>query len=214
MSKADLLEKLQPVIAAGNEAAEKFGQISMDMVEVLPFGTPYPRTDKGTIIRAAAYKVFEQVIESVYVRFETHDDARDGARKALDQPGLVAYLLDLFTNTIGVKGLSKETDFFECGTDSLQAVAARAKIMREIDIGDAVLGNNVVFEHPSVQKLASYLHSLRTGEEVSQTDETTLMSDLIAKYSNFPQFVPGDQQPDGEVVVSLLYPLNYPPGFG
>ncbi|KAI0378792.1 L-aminoadipate-semialdehyde dehydrogenase [Hypomontagnella monticulosa] len=201
MSKAELLEKLQSVIAAGNEAAEKFGRISMDMVEILPFGTPYPRTDKGTIIRAAAYKTFEQVIESVYVRFETHDDSRDGARKVLDQPGLVAYLLDMFTHTIGVQGLNEETDFFECGTDSLQAVAARAKIMREIDIGDAVLGNNVVFEHPSVRKLASYLYSLRTGEEVSQTDDTALMADLISKYSKFPPFVPGDKQAEGEVVL-------------
>ncbi|OTA69363.1 acetyl-CoA synthetase-like protein [Hypoxylon sp. EC38] len=201
MSKDDLLKTLQPVITAGNEAAEKFGQISMEMVEILPFGTIYPRTDKGTIIRAAAYRAFEEVIESVYVRFETHDDARDGVRKTLDLPGLVAYLLDMFTNAIGIKGLTEETDFFECGTDSLQAVAARAKIMREIDIGDAVLSNNVVFEHPSVQKLASYLNSLRTGEELAETDEITLMSNLIEKYSKFPQFVPGGQQPDGEVVL-------------
>ncbi|KAI0843104.1 L-aminoadipate-semialdehyde dehydrogenase [Hypoxylon sp. FL0890] len=201
MSKEDLLNALQPLIASGNGAAEKFGQISMEMVEILPFGTSYPRTDKGTIIRAATYRSFEAVIESVYLRFETHDDARDGARKAIDLPGLVAYLLDMFTHTIGVKGLTEETDFFECGTDSLQAVATRAKIMREIDIGDAVLSNNVVFEHPSVRKLASYLHSLRTGEQLAQTDEITLMSELIAKYSKFPQFVPGNQQPDGEVVL-------------
>ncbi|KAI1408863.1 L-aminoadipate-semialdehyde dehydrogenase [Hypoxylon sp. FL1857] len=201
MSKADLLNALQPLIAAGNEAAEKFGQISMEMVEVLPYGTKYPRTDKGTIIRAAAYRAFEEVIESVYVRFETHDEARDGARKALDVPELVAYLLDMFTHTIGVKGLTEETDFFELGTDSLQAVAARAKIMREIDIGGAILSNNVIFEHPSAKKLASYLYSLRTGKELTQTDEIALMSELIAKYSKFPQFVPGKQQPDGEVVL-------------
>ncbi|KAI1394167.1 L-aminoadipate-semialdehyde dehydrogenase [Hypoxylon trugodes] len=202
MSKDDLLHVLQPIIAAGNEAAEKFGQISIDMVEVLPCGTPYPRTDKGTIIRAAAYKAFEQIIELVYVRFETHDESRDGARRVLDQPELVAYLLDLFTNTVGVQGLTAETDFFESGgIDSLQAVLARGKITREIDIGDAILGNNVVFEHPSVEKLASYLYSLRTGESLTQTDEITLMSDLIAKYSGFPQFVRGDKKPEGEVVL-------------
>ncbi|KAL7628838.1 hypothetical protein AAE478_000353 [Parahypoxylon ruwenzoriense] len=201
MSREDLLDSLQPSITAGNEAAEKFGQISRDMVEILPCGTPYPRTDKGTIIRAAAYRAFEQVIESVYVRFETHDDARDGSRKVLDQPRIVAYLLDMFTNEIGVRDLTEETDFFERGTDSLQAVAARAKIMREIDIGDAALSNNVVFEHPSIQKLASYLYSLRTGGELIQVDETELMSNLITKYSSFPQFVPGSATPDGEVVL-------------
>ncbi|KAI1376193.1 L-aminoadipate-semialdehyde dehydrogenase [Hypoxylon crocopeplum] len=201
MSKDDLLSVLQPVIMAGNEAAEKFGQISAEMVEILPYGTPYPRTDKGTIIRAAAYKAFEQIIESVYARFETHDDSRDGARKVLDRSELVTYLLHMFAHTIGVKGLTEETDFFECGTDSLQATAARAKIMREIDIGGSVLSNNVVFEYPSAQKLASYLYSLRTGEELAHDDEITLMSKLIEKYSVFPRFVPGDKVPDGEVVL-------------
>ncbi|KAI1446874.1 L-aminoadipate-semialdehyde dehydrogenase [Annulohypoxylon stygium] len=201
MRKEDLVNKLRPVIEAGNDAAEKFGRISIDMVEVLPCGTPYPRTDKGTIIRAAAYRTFEQIIEAVYTRFETHDDARDGARKALNQPELVAYLLDLFTNTIGIKGLTEETDFFECGTDSLQAVTARAKIMREVDIGDNVLSNNVCFEYPSPKKLASHLYSLRTGEELQHTDEIALMSNLIEKYSDFPLFAPGNQQPDGEVIL-------------
>lgn len=201
MSREDLLGVLQPAISAGNQSIERFGRISTDMVEVLPHGTPYPRTDKGTIIRAAAYKAFETVIESVYVRFETHDHARDGARKALDRSGLVAYLLDMFAHMIGVKGLTEEIDFFECGTDSLQALAARAKIIREIDISDAVLPNNVIFEYPTPQKLASYLYSLRIGEEPAQAEETTLMSDLISKYSHFPEFIPGNSRPDDEVVV-------------
>ncbi|KAI1462010.1 L-aminoadipate-semialdehyde dehydrogenase [Annulohypoxylon moriforme] len=201
IGKEDLLNRLRPVIEAGNEAAEKFGQISIDMVEILPCGTPYPRTDKGTIIRAAAYKTFKQVIEAVYSKFETHDDARDGARKVLDRPELVAYLLDLFTHTIGIKGLTEESDFFEHGADSLQAVTARAKIMREIDIGDNILSNNVCFEYPSPRKLASHLHSLRTGEELPNTDEIALMSNLIEKYSGFPLFVPGNQQSDGEVIL-------------
>ncbi|KAI2467247.1 L-aminoadipate-semialdehyde dehydrogenase [Annulohypoxylon bovei var. microspora] len=201
LKKEDLLNTLRPVIETGNEAAEKFGQISIDMVEILPCGTPYPRTDKGTIIRAAAYRDFEQAIEAAYTRFETYDDSRDGVRKVLSQPELVAYLLDLFTHAIGVKGLTAETDFFECGTDSLQAVTARAKIIREIDIGDNVLSNNVCFEYPSPRQLASHLHSLRTGEELPDTDEIALMSDLIEKYSDFPQFVAGGKQPNGEVIL-------------
>jgi hypothetical protein len=208
MTRETFLEHVKPIIQEANENAEKFGQVSLDMVEALPFGTSYPRTDKGTIIRAASYRAFGELIESIYVKFETHDAARDGARRNLDRPGLETYLLDLFSSTIGVSGLTPDTDFFERGTDSLQAVAARARIMREIDIGDAVLGNNVVFEHPSVRKLAAYLYSLVSGEELVQDDETTLMAQLIEKYSDFPPFVPGNEQPDGEVVVSHLSPYT------
>ncbi len=43
-----------------------YAQLSLDMVEVLPIGTEYPRTDKGTVIRAAFYRKFQAQTEKVY----------------------------------------------------------------------------------------------------------------------------------------------------
>ncbi|KAF2098088.1 acetyl-CoA synthetase-like protein [Rhizodiscina lignyota] len=198
-SKEVLLERLKPSIEAANTRTEKFGQIPMEMVEILQHDIDYPRTDKGTMIRAASYKHFAELIEEVYVRFETPEDA--DAQRKLDSADLEAYLMDLFTNRVGVAGLSLDKDFFEAGTDSRQAIAARGHIMREIYLAGRTLGQNVVFEHPSIRALAKHLYSISIGSMRDRKDDVEVMWELIEKYSSFPRFVPGNEIPQGDVVL-------------
>ncbi|MCJ1445536.1 MAG: hypothetical protein MMC23_006041 [Stictis urceolatum] len=200
-SKAQILEQITPLVEAANEHAEKFSRISMDMVEVLDTGTQYPRTDKGTVIRAAAYKVFEDVIASVYKRFETYDESRDGERRALDLDELQTYLLDLFESKVGISSIAFETDFFDAGMDSLQTLTARARIVRDLDLGGSIPSHNVVFEHSNINKLATHLYCLRTGETIQRDDEIELMRELINKYSVFPKFTSGTSKAEGETIL-------------
>ncbi|KAM5344199.1 hypothetical protein ACJ41O_012736 [Fusarium nematophilum] len=194
----ELLELLWPTIEEANQKAEQFGRVSREMVKIMPVGTEYPRTDKGTVIRAACYKHFEDVIEDVYQRFESPGDEN---RLSLEIPELQKYLLDLLTERVGIQGLVAETDFFAAGMDSLQAITARAQIVRELDLGGKTLGQNVVFDYPSVFQLSGYLHSLRTGTELKEKSEEEVMQELVAKYSRFEPFTRGTQVPDGEVIL-------------
>lgn len=199
MSKKELLDELEPALKTANGRVEKFGQISREMVEVLEPGTDYPRTDKGTMIRAACYLKFADLIDAVYVRFESGDEAQ---KRKLNADELQAYLVDLFANRIGVQGLDLNTDFFDAGTDSLQAIAARGHLMRELDLSGAVLGQNVVFEHPSIAQLAAHLSALITGDTPThQPSEIDLMHHLVAKYSSFPPFIPGNICPTTSTVL-------------
>ncbi|PNH39895.1 hypothetical protein VD0004_g7021 [Verticillium dahliae] len=198
ITPADLLEKLWSDIQDANARAEQFGRVSREMVEILPQGTEYPRTDKGTVIRAASYNHFATIIDDVYKRFESPGNAE---RLALEIPELQEYLTKLMSERVGVEGLSVDTDFFAAGMDSLQAITARAHIMRELDLADHVLGQNVAFEHPSITQLAAYLDSIRKGSTLQALTEEEVMQELVAKYSTFTPFTPGNQVPDGEVVV-------------
>lgn len=198
---AELLDILWPTIEDANQRAEQFGRVSREMVEILPAGTEYPRTDKGTVIRAASYKHFETIIDNVYKRFE---DPGNANKLALEIPELQDYLVKLLSETVGVVGLEVSTDFFAAGMDSLQAITARAHILREIDIGNATLGQNTVFENPSVSQLAAYLHSLRTGVALEEKSEEDIMLELVSKYSDFKPFQGGAEVPDREVVVSHI----------
>ncbi|EKG18713.1 Phosphopantetheine-binding protein [Macrophomina phaseolina MS6] len=198
MSKEEFLDALEPSIKAANAQAEKFGQVSREMVEVLEAGADYPRTDKGTMIRAGCYKKFADLIEQVYVRFESGDGLQ---KKKLDAEELKTYLSNLFATRVGVEGLGLETDFFDAGTDSLQAIAARGHIQREVDLNGAVLGQNVVFEHPSIAKLAAHLHALSSGSAVQQKSEIELMQELVSKYSAFAPFTPGTTVPTHDTVL-------------
>lgn len=198
-STPQLLDLLWPTIEDANQKAEQFGRVSREMVKIMPVGTEYPRTDKGTVIRAACYKRFEDVIDEVYQRFESPSDK---IRLALEIPELQTYLLDLLTHRVGIKGLVAGTDFFAAGMDSLQAITARAHIVRELDLGGTILGQNVVFDYPSVEHLSGYLHHVRTGSGLKEKSEVEVMRELVAKYSTFEPFNRGCQVPEGEVVVS------------
>lgn len=199
MSKKEILENLKPSIQAANERMEKFGQIPLEMVEILDCEVDYPRTDKGTMIRAASYKRFSELIEAAYIRFETPEHA--GELQQLDLAGLEAYLMDLFTDRVGIDGLGLDTDFFEAGTDSRQSIAARGYIMREIFLSGSTLSQNVVFEYSSIRKLAAHLSALSNGSEGDKKDDVDTMRELIDKYSAFPPFIPGDETPKGDVVL-------------
>jgi hypothetical protein len=207
LTKVEILDRIMPSIDTTNSNAEKFAQISREMIEILEPGAEYPQTDKGTIIRAAAYKRFEQLIDSVYVRFETPSDATTSRRRKLDLRGIETYLLDMLQNRLDVKDLNSHTDFFSAGMDSLQAIVARGHIMRQIDLGGHVLGQNVIFEHPSIENMAGYLHSLSNGSSLQEKNELDVMLELVVKYSDFEPFKRGTTVPNGDVVVRTFLAL-------
>lgn len=204
MSKEHILKQVMPDIDDANSKTEAFGRISPEMVEVLDCGAQYhPRTDKGTVIRAAFYKQFDGLINDIYARFEAPKDKSESKDLLkLGNEDLICYLLKLFRTKLGIPTLEPSSDFFEAGIDSLQAITVRAHLMRELDLGGQALGQNVVFEHPNITLLARHIASLRSGETAGRDDEIGLMRQLIAKYSDFVPRLPGTVQPDGETVVS------------
>lgn len=199
MADKDVLDRIWPTIEQANRETEEFGRVSREMVHITPPDTEYPRTDKGTVIRAAAYKKFESLIEELYHKFENPDAE---SALALELPELETFLLQYLTDRVGMDGLTLDGDFFAFGMDSLQAITTRAHILRSLDIGGKPLGQTVAFDHPSVKQLAAYLFSLRTSTVLEIRPEEVVMQELREKYSHFEPFKGGVQVPDGEVVVS------------
>ncbi|TLD05173.1 uncharacterized protein PgNI_09153 [Pyricularia grisea] len=210
------LDAIWPSIQLANDNAEKFAQIDRDMVEVLEADADYPRTDKGTIIRAASYKRFADLIDAVYTRFEGGAAGSVGAEAGsennpqnMNMEGYKNYLNALFRDRMGFKSLELDTDFFSVGMDSLQTIIARSHMMRQLDLGGAVLGQNVVFEHPTINQLAEHLSAVATCMSHPTTSPTTaadeepstIMYDLVAKYGKFDPFVPGDKTPEADVIL-------------
>ncbi|KAI8625000.1 acetyl-CoA synthetase-like protein [Xylariaceae sp. FL1651] len=201
LEKSELLNKLMPTIEGANANAEQFSQIPREMVEILDADVDYPRTDKGTMIRDKSYKLFADVIDSVYVRFETPEDTSYATRKKLDLEGLKTYLLELFRSRLGKEELELETDFFSASIDSLQAIRARGHMMRELDLAGNIVKANAVYENANILKLAEYLNSLSNGITLGLEEETQLMENMVDKYGEFVAFSPGTRTPEGDVVL-------------
>lgn len=208
MEQAEFIEKIWGSIEQENEQMPAYARISKDMIAVLPVDQDFPETDKGTAIRAAFYAKFADRIEQLYQDFEAHD-THGGLE--LSEAELSEFIKKELVETLMLDDASKiqcDTDFFSLGLDSLGATQVRRKIVREVKTGGKV-GQNIVFEYPTLSKLAGYLYRLRAGENEVVDSQVDVLNALIEKYSNFPQHVPGNSNPDGDYIVSLLNSLLF-----
>ena len=101
---------------------------------------------------------------------------------------MTVFLYETIIATLGensTKGLTSDTDLFEFGVDSLQATRVRNVISKSLEMGNITLGQNVVYEHPSVSKLADFLLDLNSGKlgVQDQASVSREMLELVDKWS-------------------------------
>lgn len=199
LSTEEIERLLVPVLAKANETVPAYAQLSLDTVRILPVGTEYPRTDKGTIIRAAFYRTFDAQIEEIYETAEVST-----GELCLSEPELRQYIhtelgkiLTQSTSSL----LEDDTDFFSVGIDSLQAIQLRSVLSKNIQTNGEKLASNIVFDFPSIASLAQELYRIRTGGASTVVSTTVKMEELIAKYSKFEAHIPAESVKEGQCLV-------------
>jgi acyl-CoA synthetase (AMP-forming)/AMP-acid ligase II len=190
LSPKEYMDEIWPVIESANSTAETFGRIPRELVVVLPVEAEYPRTDKGTFIRAQLYEQYSGTIDDAYKAFE----GGGVGNLKLDVPGLEAWLLQKFLDEFDISLDSVDSDIFSAGVDSLQTMRMWRLITKELDLGgrSTELSQNIVFEQGTVKLLANYLYALRTRDTAETTNDIKIMSEMIQKYSRFNRQAPKD----------------------
>lgn len=206
MTEQEVLQVITPVIDQANKDAPAYAKLALDMIKILPVGTKYPRTDKGTVIRAAFYKQFANEIDAMY---EAADTASGDL--TLSEQELRTFLHTEMVRLLDLKDpaiLGDDTDFFSLGVDSLQAIQLRAILAKRINTGGQKMGSNIAFDFPTVRSLARRLYCMRTGETSEAVSVEEQMKSLITKYSAFEKHVPVSNEREGQYVVSKLQCYN------
>jgi aryl carrier-like protein len=180
------LDRVWPVIDDINGRSPTHSRILPEMVGILPPGTEIPVATKMTILRPACYKKFAAEIDALYSGFE---NGTGQAKRVLgDQEEMQIFLRDTITNVLGNKGedLESNTDLFAYGVDSLQATRIRNVIQKSIELNGRTLGQNVVYEHPSIKALSTYLLELMSGmdQDKSTAKQHQVMLDMVDKWSS------------------------------
>ena len=202
MADYSFLDEVYSVIVEANKSAESFSQISRDMVVPLPADAQYPLTDKGSIIRARTYKMFEKEIEKAYQNMEGTLEGEN----VLDIPGLEKYLVNLSGEILGSSSLADTSDdFFAHGMNSLQAIQMRGRLLRHLELGGngKHVSQNVVFEQGNVANLAKHLNEIRIGATSGKEKPIALMKEFSVKYAVRPiAREPSNPEPAKNVIVS------------
>ena len=188
-SSDELIAGIWPIVSAQNADSPAYAQITQEMVRVLSPDTPYPATDKGTIIRQAAYGAFKDEIEDIYQRLER----RAGGTLVLLEPELRSFLKARILEVAAIEdetSLQNDADLFSLGVDSLQSTRLRAKLLQTIQLNGNPVPQNIVFEYPTIAKLARALMGISDGQAVEAQNVTPQMEELVARYGDFPKHVP------------------------
>lgn len=225
---ADFVNVIGPSIDLGNSRVPAYARIARDMIIVKEAGTPFPATDKGTVIRSAFLKEMHEDIERLYayrsasklestctgvsmsydeilaiISAVVKDELR--SKKAHDTSTPERPAVD---ETKSFDDLSIDADLFDMGVDSLQASNIRSRIQKEIDLHGVSLATNVVFDYPSVALLVDHVMQLHLGKNVQseQIDAEQLARAMVKRFSKFVSTEPGAEVTNastkGKTVVS------------
>ena len=201
-TQEQITDSIWPSIQKGNKVVPAHAQMSKDMIRLLSpeDALRIRKTDKASLIRAAFYKEFAPMIDAMY-----EESATTGSQ-VLDEGGLQDFLkteIEAMIEPDRWRMVDGETDLFSLGIDSLQASRIRSAVLKSIDTGQEKLGENFVFDHPSINAMARELLRMRKGGlELGKVALEVRMQALIDRYSiDFQQHTPHTQSSSGQHVV-------------
>ncbi|KAJ3887895.1 male sterility protein-domain-containing protein, partial [Lentinula edodes] len=159
-----------PVIEEGNRLVPAYSRIYKETILISSPEKPLPRAAKGTILRKAAYQLYEGAINRIYEIIDTNANSSPvDPPTSWESPQVQQWLTHQLQGLCGVV-LSPTVDFFEHGIDSLSATILRLRIVTVLrtcaasspgsrSIAD-IFAPNTVYNHPSIQSLADYIVDL------------------------------------------------------
>ncbi|XEV01557.1 hypothetical protein FSHL1_006844 [Fusarium sambucinum] len=185
LTKSEFKLLLRRTIDKAQVSLPMYGQLTEDMILLLPRNSVAPRTDKGTIIRSKFLKAYQQQIQAIYERqdvaVELRQYTKDDLLKFLSEQ--LASVLHLSSET----AIDHNQDFSTFGLDSLRAMQLRSAIIKYVDLGGNKLGINVVFDFPTITSLAQEICRVRSGAQTSNLEikDKQDVADMLQRYASF-----------------------------
>ncbi|KAL8281447.1 hypothetical protein RQP46_006131 [Phenoliferia psychrophenolica] len=177
-------------------------EIGEEMVVFLPHDTAVPKADKGSIIRAKVYEAFAAHIDKAYINMEQGTGSSEEPKISVGAvEEMQVYLSELLGKVAGAR-VGLDDDLFSAGLDSLQAGRIRTSLQREFEFGRR-LPTNLVFDHPTVRQLATFLVAFAAGDTIVKLSAHEQMLAYVDQYSRFdtPSRKPAADTKPGNVVV-------------
>lgn len=181
-------DAIWPIVVEAGQQMDSHARIS-SRASIIVTGPekPLPRSDKGSVPRKEAYRLFDAEIKKAYQDLELEDTggppldagALEESLKALVQVELEDMVPD------GAWGI--DDDLFELGVNSLHAARigrAIKKALRKEDASGLVpadqIGADFVYKNSSVSRMAD---ALRLTSRQGQMSEEALIDSYVSRYS-------------------------------
>lgn len=167
MSDDELRSLLWPSVVEAGKRMDAHARLSSPQSLIITSTShPLPRSDKGSIMRREAYKVFAAEIAEAYERIQ-NNSANNMPPLSLDdiEASLRNFMQTSLAWRVPEDKWNCEDDLFELGMDSLQALRLRRYLMSALPN----ISKDFVYLHPTVGDLASALRMALSAQNGSNT---------------------------------------------
>jgi thioester reductase-like protein len=169
----NLIRNIWPTIESVNRETVAHGRIAKHMVRISDRAKPIPYSSKGSLQRGQFLKLYEREIEALY----DADNHRETVHLNFQsKDSLSKSLEDIVRSLWAVSDLGPDTDFFNAGLDSLQAI----NFARLLGYGIRQAGfpaercqitPRLIYANPTLRQLTEYLF-LQSSHEASEPSHT------------------------------------------
>jgi len=177
------------ILKAGDEMDDHARITSKTSIILLLPGQSIPRSDKGSVLRREAYRIFDPEIKKVYRDLD--DSTIETSHYSLDIQNLEESLKRLIQTHLSwtprIEDWSFTDDFFELGMNSLQVLRLRRLLLSSTANNAAFIPAEkvtigFVYENSSIAKIADALTDRRRLGTV-QTFHEREIEDFVSLYS-------------------------------
>lgn len=186
LTDRELRGRIWPAMEKLNGESQDHARIPRHMlVSMNLLSKPLEKSSKGTLLRGAVEKRFQQEIEDAYDQMDNDSTATDVTDEQL--PAVVRNIVQSVVNKGAM--LEDTTDLFSYGVDSVAGMQIRGKLRRLLPQSANQLPINVVEDCGNAVKLAEFVRRRRHGEADTNagaaTSEHRYMEELVEEYSRF-----------------------------
>ena len=191
-AKQELLDSFKPYVASINDRAPGFAKLRRTHATFTRPDKPMPRTDKGTVKRAATVKLYEMEIDKLYADAEASTSSISTVKLDIrDQAGLTKALRHMLIATIGLQDLAVDEDIFAAGADSLQVMNLTRQLKASLSGNEGgfaadSISSRIIYSHPTATKLAKALQGMANqtkNDEASGLERVREQEEMLAKYT-------------------------------
>lgn len=181
--RAQAIDGLWPIISETNRDCPAHARIDKDHILFVTPEKPMLRAGKGTVMRFATVKLYEEEIDELFKNADSLSHPITGNRDVVavnDIGSLESHIRKVVKDlNHSWSEFSSSDDFFGLGMDSLQAIQLTRAL--RMDLGTSDVSFSTIYSHPSISALAQAIFSGLEKDEANNYQE--MIATTLQKYT-------------------------------
>ncbi|KAK2861154.1 putative NRPS-like protein biosynthetic cluster [Arthroderma sp. PD_2] len=177
------IEKIWPTVRDANYISPAQGRIMKNRIGVASRSKPFSTTPKGSTQRRLVAASYKDEIEHIYAN-PVSETVLYTTPETTDLAAITGSVRNIVSDALGLSAFTDEADLYSIGLDSLQTLQISMILQKS---GFTTLTPQMIYAHPTVEKLSSLLHSIVSGVNGDSVSRSEHIDALVQKYTgNLP----------------------------